>query len=99
MPSDPLQPVSAPAAFRKIAAKVNAHSRLLKKMRGEKGVSVTVTPGGIVVRGEPATATTGTTASSSGTGLPAGYTFEQFTICDSGSPATRWWPTWTSDPS
>lgn len=32
-------------------------------------------------------------------GLPAGYTFEEFTICDSGSSATRWWPTWTSDPS
>lgn len=34
-----------------------------------------------------------------GGGLPAGYTFEEFTICDSGSPATRYWPTWTSDPS
>lgn len=29
----------------------------------------------------------------------AGATFEEFTICDSGVPATRWWPTWTSDPS
>ena len=29
----------------------------------------------------------------------AGGTFEEFTICESGSPATRWWPTWTADPS
>lgn len=26
-------------------------------------------------------------------------TYEEFTICDSGTPATRWWQTWTSDPS
>lgn len=31
--------------------------------------------------------------------LPTGYTYEEFTICDSGTPASRWWPTWTSDPS
>ncbi len=29
----------------------------------------------------------------------AGGTFEEFTICVSGSPATRWLPTWTADPS
>jgi hypothetical protein len=34
-----------------------------------------------------------------GSGLPADYTFEEFTICVSGSPETRWWPTWESDPS
>ena len=33
-----------------------------------------------------------------GAGLPAGYAFEEFTICDSGTPATRWWPTWTTNP-
>ena len=31
--------------------------------------------------------------------VATGATFEEFTICDSGTPATRWWPTWTSDPS
>ena len=31
--------------------------------------------------------------------VDTGATFEEFTICDSGTPATRWWPTWTSDPS
>lgn len=31
-------------------------------------------------------------------GLPAGYTFEEFTICDSGTPVTRWWPTWLTNP-
>jgi len=35
---------------------------------------------------------------SGGAGLPAGYTFEEFTICDSGEPATRWWPTWLTNP-
>lgn len=34
-----------------------------------------------------------------GSGLPDGVTFEEFTICDSGSPASRWLATWTSDPS
>jgi len=34
----------------------------------------------------------------SSAGLPAGYTFEEFTICDSGTPATRWWPTWLTNP-
>lgn len=33
------------------------------------------------------------------TGLPDGVAFEEFTICDSGTPATRWLATWTSDPS
>ena len=31
--------------------------------------------------------------------VATGATFEEFTLCDSGTPATRWWPTWTSDPS
>jgi hypothetical protein len=31
--------------------------------------------------------------------VATGATFEEFTICDSGTPATRYWPTWTSDPS
>lgn len=39
------------------------------------------------------------TPSGGGGSLPAGYTFEEFTICDSGSPDTRWWPTWTSEPT
>ena len=34
----------------------------------------------------------------SGGSLPPGYTFEEFTICDSGTPATRWWPTWPTNP-
>lgn len=37
-------------------------------------------------------------SASGGGGLPDGYTFEEFTICDSGTPATRWWPTWTTNP-
>ena len=31
--------------------------------------------------------------------IAAGATFEEFTICDSGTPASRWIPTWTSDPT
>ncbi len=29
----------------------------------------------------------------------SGGVFTEFEICDSGSPVTRWWPIWTSDPS
>ena len=31
--------------------------------------------------------------------IASGATFEEFTICDSGTPATRWMPTWTADPT
>lgn len=31
--------------------------------------------------------------------IASGATFEEFTICDSGSPASRWLPTWTADPT
>lgn len=41
----------------------------------------------------------GEPGSQGGGGLPADYTFEEFTICVDGAPETRWWPTWTSDPS
>lgn len=34
-----------------------------------------------------------------GLGFEPGFTYEEFTICDSGSPALRWIPTWTSDPT
>lgn len=34
-----------------------------------------------------------------GLGFAPGFTYEEFTICDSGSPASRWIATWTSDPS
>lgn len=37
-------------------------------------------------------------SASGGAGLPPDYTFEEFTICDSGTPATRWWPTWLTNP-
>lgn len=38
-------------------------------------------------------------AGPNGGGGPPGGTFEEFTICDSGTPATRWWKTWLTDPS
>jgi hypothetical protein len=28
-----------------------------------------------------------------------GFAYEEYTICSSGSPATRWFATWTSDPN
>lgn len=28
-----------------------------------------------------------------------GFSYEEFTICDSGAPASRWLATWTSDPT
>ena len=31
--------------------------------------------------------------------VAAGGVFTEFVYCDSGSPATAWWPIWTSDPS
>jgi len=36
---------------------------------------------------------------SSGGSLPPGYSWEEFTICANGVPETRWWPTWTANPS
>jgi len=37
-------------------------------------------------------------SASGGDGLPDGYTFEEFTICVDGTPETRFWPTWTTNP-
>jgi len=36
--------------------------------------------------------------SSSGAGLPEGYTFKEFTYCEDGAPVTEWWPTWPTNP-
>ena len=31
--------------------------------------------------------------------IASGATFTEFTYCDSGTPATAWWPIWASDPT
>lgn len=51
-------------------------------------------PGGAILRIVVPPSTGG-----GGEGLPEGVVWEEFTICDSGSPATRWLPTSTTDPS
>jgi hypothetical protein len=33
-----------------------------------------------------------------GLGFEPGFTYEEFVICDSGVPASRWIATWTSAP-
>lgn len=82
--ADRLTITGSPPAFGQFERKHNALVTLLRSMVGIKGAKVTHSDGKITVEGG---------------GLPAGYTFEEFTICDSGSPATRWMATWTSNPS
>lgn len=67
------------------------------QMRGRDGIKVHVSDGNIVVAGGGLDE--GGEINPVGGGLPDGYTFEEFTICDSGTPATRFIATWTSDPS
>lgn len=82
--------VSAPEFMEVPCAKINEIAAALKpllNMSGEGDIKVTVSGTNIVF-----------SFTGSGAGLPDGYTFEEFTICDSGTPATRWWPTWTTNP-
>lgn len=86
-----------PDSFRSIAQAINAlidYVRPLSNMEGKGGITVQVSDNNIVVTGP--SLDDGEDALSS---LPAGYTIEEFTICDSGTPASRWMITWTSDPS
>lgn len=83
-----------PAAFENIAA---AHNAAMDKLDGvlfftssDGTLNITTADGNTDFTAGPGLSTGG--------GLPAGYTFEEFTICDSGTPATRWWPTWTANP-
>ena len=66
----------------------------LLAMEGRGGIKVHVSDANVVVEYNP----TENGADDMGGALPTGYTFEEFTICDSGTPATRWWPTWTTNP-
>lgn len=90
----PIKPIyRSPAAFSEQANKINelvAAMNALRSLRGEGNITVTLTDTDGIVTDK---------GSGKSSGLPAGVTFEEFTICDSGSPATRWLATWTSDPS
>lgn len=82
-----------PQAFSDIGRKVNELTDAVnaaRNVKGGTGITATVTDTDVTIE---------TAAGASGKALPAGVTFEEFTICDSGTPATRWIPTWTSDPS
>lgn len=86
-----------PEAFKEAFAKLNESIRAvnaLLAMEGRGGIKVHVSDANVVVEYNP----TENGADDMGGALPSGYTFEEFTICDSGTPATRWWPTWTSNP-
>ena len=80
---------SIPKAFSEPFQKINAAFKVLGAIANMKGT------GGIVI---VKSGDNWIVDASNVTGLPTGYTFEEFTICDSGTPATRWWPTWTSNP-
>ncbi len=90
-----VQPITqVPEAFSDVGAKLNEAIRVLQafqQMTGTSPINVNIADGNVRVSIDPL-------ALSGGAGLPAGYTFEEFTICDSGSPATRWWPTWLTNP-
>lgn len=66
----------------------NAITDILRMLRDAKtdGIQFTMTENNITIKVTKE-------------GLPAGYTFEEFTICEDGTPATRWIPTWTSNPT
>lgn len=79
-----------------VAPTARAHNALVdyvQDIQGGPGIKVDAADGALMISLD------GGTEGASGTGLPDGYTFEEFTICVSGAPATRWWPTWTSNPS
>lgn len=83
----PIRNAPAAPAFAGMAEKINELAAQVKPLKAGKGVKVVESNEDIMV----------SLSDNAGT-LPTGYTFEEFTICDSGSPATRWWPTWTSNP-
>lgn len=98
MPNKIKEVQQVPAAFKEAFARLNESIRAvnaLLSMEGRGGIKIHVAESNVVVEYNPdENGTDGIDG-----GLPDGYTFEEFTICDSGTPATRWWPTWTSDPS
>lgn len=79
-----------PATFDNVGKTVNAllaFARAWEAATGKNGVKITQSDGNVVIE-----------VSAAGS-LPANYTYEEFTICVDGSPETRWWPTWTTDPT
>lgn len=77
-------------------------SRLLRianavsRMEGRDGVKVEIADDNIVIK-LGGLDETGPLAGING--MPDGVAYEEFTICDSGTSATRWLATWTADPS
>jgi hypothetical protein len=71
-------------------------------MAGESGIRVNVSDVRILIGTDNGVNlfNIGTVSgNSNGTGLPPNYTWTNFTICANGTPATRWWATWTSNPN
>jgi hypothetical protein len=75
--------------FKRYAEKINEIIDEQKPLKAGEGIDIRFAGENILISA---------TSSGGGDSLPGGYTFEEFTICDSGTPATRWWPTWTSNP-
>lgn len=89
-----------------LAAKHNRLADLIASMVGTNGVKVTVSEGRILIeldRDTGGSALGGGGSSTSGDVvqqiIASGGVFSEWTFCDSGSPATEWWPSWPSDPS
>ena len=83
-----------PEAFADIAAKINELVAIVapfQSLSGQAPIKVDIADANVVI------SLTGGVAGASGT--DADGTYEEFTICDSGVPASRWWLTFTSDPS
>jgi len=88
---------TAPATFAPITEAVNALLRAAKpwtNAQGKNGISVTVSEGNatVAIKDEVLKLKIEETT-------PPDFTYEEFTICDSGVPASRWIRTWASDPT
>lgn len=78
-----------PAAFADIGKKHNLLVSLLSAMKGEAGIEVMISEGNIIIQLKD---------KGGGGGLPPGYTFTEFTGCDSGTSFTYWIPIWDTNP-
>lgn len=92
--SEDIKPLSGtPGAFAAVESKVNEIIGRLKpllNLEARGNVEIKKSNTNMVITGK---------AGGGGAGLPDGVVWEEFTICDSGTPATRWIPTSTTDPS
>lgn len=100
-----IEPVKvSPQAFEDAFSKLNScikQVNALSNVQGRGGIKVWVGDSNFIIEYNPDFVGTGGIpgSGSSSSGLPAGYTFTQFTICNSGNSNTVWWPIWPNNPT